>query len=121
MEDWQDELKKYVIRKHKQLTGFDLPIEAISEVNIDFEVDFEDLSIKDLGNMYSFALMMEKYEFAQEIDEELKSRNCKVEVEFDEEKKTGFVNITVLPKEELIEINMKIIPTGVMVDFDKLD
>lgn len=118
---WHDELRKYVVRKHKELTGEDLPIESITDVNIDFDVDFKNLSIKDLGNMYSFALMMERYEFAQKVHDELKLRDCNVDVTFDEEKKIGFINITVLPKAELIVINMKIIPTGLMVDFDKLD
>ena len=84
MADWQDELKKYVVRKHKEITGEELPIEAIIDVNIDFNVDFDDLSVHDLGNMYSFALMMEKYEFAEKVHEELKSRGCTVNVDLDE-------------------------------------
>jgi hypothetical protein len=123
MSDWHDDLKKYVVRKHKELTGEDLPIESISDVNIDFDVDFDDLSIHDLGNMYSFALMMEKYEFAEKIHNELKSRGCVVNVDLDDEKKSGVINITFSPKTSTksIDINMKLTPTGIVVDFDKLD
>lgn len=120
--DWHDELKKYIVRKHKELTGEDLPIEKISDVNIDFDVDFKDLSVHDLGNMYSFALMMEKYEFAEKVHEELKSRGCTVDVNLDEDKKSGIIDIHYEPKAKLqpINISMKILPSGVMVDFDKL-
>lgn len=123
MSDWHDDLKKYVVRKHKELTGEDLPIESISDVNIDFDIDFDDLSIHDLGNMYSFALMMEKYEFAEKIHNELKLRGCKVDVDLDDEKKSGVINITFKPqtKIESINISVKVMPTGIVVDFDKLD
>lgn len=120
MNNWQDDLKKYVVRKHKELTGEELSIEAISDVDIDFDVNLNDLSIEDLGNMYSFALMMERYEFAQKIHNELKSRNCDVNVTINDEINSGFITITVLPKSKVIRIDMKIIPTGLIVDFDKL-
>lgn len=120
--DWQDELKKYVVRKHKELTGEELPLEAITDITIDFDVDFKDLSINDLGNMYSFSLMMEKYEFAEKVHNELKLRGCKVDINLDESRKTGMVNIYTQPNVsvEKIEINLKILPNGLMVDFDKL-
>ena len=123
MSDWHDDLKKYVVRKHKELTGEDLPIELISDVNIDFDVEFNDLSIHDLGNMYAFALMMENYEFAEKIHNELKSRGCKVDVDLDDKKKSGIINIAYQPQTKLesININMKLTPTGIVVDFDKLD
>ncbi|MFW6246552.1 MAG: hypothetical protein ACOC22_00050 [bacterium] len=117
--DWNEDLKKYVVRKHKELTGEDLPIEAISDVNIDFDVDFNDLSDHDLGNMYSFALMMEKYEFAKKIDTELKLRGCTIDLDLNEEKKNGVINIQT--KSKSIIIDMEVLPSGcLMVDFNKL-
>lgn len=121
--NWHDDLKKYVVRKHFELTGEELPIDSIKDVNIDFDVDFNDLSVHDLGNMYSFALMMENYEFAGKVHNELKSRGCIIDLDLDESKKCGVINIKYQPekKMKLIQISMKMLPSGLVVDFDKLN
>ena len=116
--NWKDELKKYVIRKHKENTGEELSETEISDINIHFVDNFEDSSDIDLANMYAFALMAEEYELCKEIDEELKERGC----EFEHSVGDDIIDIKVKPrkKTEFINIEMKITPTGTMVNFDKL-
>ena len=116
---WELELKKYVARKHKEATGEDLSLDAIKDVSIDFNIDFNSLAVKDLANMYSFCLMMEKYERAEEIHSELKSRGCEIEIDINDDDKSGVVKVS--NNQEIINVNVINSPEGLVVDFDKLD
>jgi|LSQX01.2.fsa_nt_gb hypothetical protein len=118
---WELELKKYVARKHKEATGEDLSLDAIKDVSIDFNIDFNSLAVKDLANMYSFCLMMEKYERAEEIHSELKSRGCEIEIDINDKRGTGIINVKAPSQDELIKVDMIVLDSGIMVDFDKLD
>ena len=116
--NWKDELKKYVIRKHKENTGEELSEEEITDVNIQFVDDFDDSSDVDLAHMYAFALMVEEYELCEKIDKELKERGC----EFQHSVGDNIIDVKVKPRKkvEFINIEMKITPTGTMINFDKL-
>jgi len=119
MANWKDELRKYIIRKHKESTGEDLSDDEIADVNINFIDDLKNSSDIDIANMYAFALMAEEYELSKKYHEELINRNC----EFKIHDKDGILTLYVKPNNELksINIEMKLTPTGVIIDFDKLD
>jgi len=116
--NWKDELRKYVIRKHKENTGEELSEHEISDINIQFVDDFKDSSDIDIANMYAFALMAEEYELCEKIDKELMTRGCEFEMNVGD--KTIDIKVRPHKKVEFVNIIMKILPSGVMVDFDKL-
>lgn len=121
MIDWENELKHYIKKKFEKLMGIELPLENIKTIQLDLDFDYELLDMEELANIYVFAIMKEDFEEAKEIKKELKSRDCEVKLDINEKDKTGVLYVHYKPELELesITIHLKILPDGMMIDFDK--
>lgn len=118
------EFKKYVLRKHKENTGEELEIDSIEDVQINFDFNLPELTIKDLGNMYSFALTMEKYEYAKNIHSKIKSMGYEMKIHYNNDKITGSIQIFKKNKktnDDIIIIPILVTSEGVVIDFNGLD
>lgn len=123
MVDWENELKKYLAKKFEAIMGESIPIENIHtiEMNVDLDLSDSTLTIEDLANIYAFAIMKEDFEYAKAIADELAKRNCEIKIDVDEKNKVGTINLYVKPETAVayIDIKMKILPDGMMIDFEK--
>ena len=121
MINWEDELKRYIARKFKEIMGEDIPLEHIHTIELNVDLDLPALSIKDLASIYSFAIMKEDFEEAKKIADELQKRDVEIKIETDDKKKTGVINFYLKPQISIpyLDIKMKILPDGMMVDFEK--
>ena len=48
MVNWKDELKRYIARKVKEMTGEDVPLDHIHTIEVHTDLDYSSMSIKDL-------------------------------------------------------------------------
>ncbi len=121
MVNWEDELKRYLAKKFKEIVGEDMPLENIRMVQLNADLNLPQLSVKDLARIYGFAIMKEDFEQAKKIAEELETRHCKIEIDIDEKKHTGTINIYQLPvaNTSYLTIPLKVYPDGMMIDFEK--
>jgi len=121
MVNWEDELKRFLAKKFKEVVGEDMPLENIHMIQVDFDLNLSQLSVKDLGQVYGFAIMKEDFEQAKKIAEELEIRHCKIDIEIDEKKCIGNINIYQLPVTgtAFLSIPLKVYPDGMMIDFEK--
>lgn len=123
MVNWEDELRRSIV-KQLGLMGCELPADNIKIVDVDVQVNDEFLkllNITELGTIYAYTIMQEKFEQAEIIKKLLAERDCKVEFDVDDKTMTGVLDIFVKPPKTLehIVIDMIITPDGFMVDFDK--
>jgi hypothetical protein len=123
MVNWEDELKRYIARKFKETMGEDIPLDHIYTLELNVDLDLPSLSIHDLASIYSFAIMKEDFEEAKKIADELQKRDCEIRIETDDKNKTGVINFYIKPQVSIpyLDIKMKILPDGMMVDFNKED
>jgi len=121
MVDWEKELREYIVRKMKNRLGLDVNPSEIKTVSVDAEVDFKILEIEELAMIYAFAIMKEDFEEAKEIADELKTRDCIVEIDVNDLEKTGVINVYKQPETSVvfIDIKLKVLPDGMIVDFEK--
>jgi hypothetical protein len=121
MLNWKDELKRYIAKKVKEMTGKDVPLDHIHTVEVNTELDYSSMSIKDLSSIYAFAIMKEDFEDAKKVANELKKRNIKIKIETDENNQSGSINFYLKPEMSTpyIDIKMKVLPDGMMIDFEK--
>lgn len=119
--DWEKPFKKYIIKKFKKEMNIDLPFDAISTIQMDLNIDFSVLKLKELAMLYSMSIMTENYEQAQKISKELKKRNCILKINIDEKKREGTVDIFLQSQTEvaIVQINLIATPDGMMVDWEK--
>lgn len=123
MVDWEDSYKRYVTRKYEEIMGEPLPIGNISTCDVNVDLDITLLSIDEMAYMYAFAIMKEDFEQAKILSDEFEKRNSRIEIEVDADEKTAIVNVYLQPnkKIESIDIKMKILSDGMMIDFDEDD
>jgi predicted RNase H-related nuclease YkuK (DUF458 family) len=121
MVNWENELKKYIARKVHDIMGVEIPVENILTFELNLDLDLPTLTIEELGYIYAFAIMKENFEQAKAISEELANRNCEIKLDIDEKSKTGVINLYVKPEVAIayIDIQMKVLPDGLMIDFEK--
>lgn len=121
MVNWEDEMKKALAKKLKEILGEDISIENIYTIEMPFEESLEDLDVESLARIYAFSIMKEDFEQTKLVAEELNKRNCKINVDVDDIKKTGIIDVTYQPQNEVkhIEVCMKLTKDGMMIDFDK--
>lgn len=123
MVNWEDEFKRSLARKFKEVTGLEIPVENILTFPMDVKLDLKEMSYMDLGRMYAFAITKEDYEQALEIKNELLNRDARIELNVDEPNKRATIDMYIQPVTTIksIEIKMKILPEGMMIDFDNED
>ena len=121
MVNWESEFKRYLAKKFKEVIGEELPIENISTIKVNMDIDITLLTIKELALIYAWAIMQENYEQAEIVKQELTKRNGKIEFDIDEKTKTGTINVYIVPKTSItcVDIKIKVLPDGMMIDFDK--
>jgi len=121
MVDWEKELREYISRKMKDRLGLDVSPSEIQTIPVDFDMDFKELDIEELAMIYAFAIMKEDFEQAKTIADELKTRDCTVVIDVDDFKKTGVINVYKQPETAVafIDIKLKVLPDGMIIDFDK--
>ena len=121
MINWKDELKRYIARKVKEMTGEDVPLGHIHTVEIHTDIDYSSMSIKYLASTYAFAIMKEDFEDAKKVADELEKRDIEIKIETDESKHTGSINFYMKPQVSIpyLDIKLKVLPDGMMIDFEK--
>lgn len=122
MLNWQDELKRYIAKQVKEKTGAEIPIGNIKTVELHVDIDLTKLKIKELAYMYAFAIMKEDFEYAKVIAEQIVKNNHRVEIETDDSKRIGSVNVyknTKRKSKPVAQVSLKVLPDGMMIDFDK--
>ena len=121
MINWEDEFKRSLVKRFKELTGLEISVDDIMTFPMDIELDLTEMSYRDLGRVYAFAIMKEDYEQAQLVKDELIKRDARIELSIDEPNKKATIDIYVQPVTTVksIEIKMKILPEGMMIDFDE--
>lgn len=129
MVNWENEFKRFFVKKIKELTGKEIPLENIQAIKINFDLDVFSLTIKELGHIYALAIMKENFEEAKKFAEHLSERGYDIKIETDDVKRIGSIDIYKKPrtrrktknKKPVVSIPMKIYPDGMVVDFDKHD
>jgi hypothetical protein len=121
MVNWEEEFKKYVVRKMKKVLGYEIQPSEITKLIVNTDVDLTTLIVQELATVYAFAIMREDFEYARKVADELETRDCEVKIEMDDVSKTGAINIYLKPKSEVvyIDIKMKLLPDGMMIDWEK--
>lgn len=121
MVNWEDELKRFLAKKFKEVIGTDIPIENIHTIEMNVDLDLSQLSVKDLGQIYGFAIMKEDFEQAKRIADELEIRHCTISIDIDEKKRVGNINIYQQPVTNVayLSIPLKVYSDGMMIDFEK--
>lgn len=119
--DWEKSFRHYLSKKFKEMMGIELPLDAIGDIVMDFDIDYSVLDLHDLGVLYSLAITVENFETAEKILKEFEKRNCTVKLTLDEKKGCGTVDIYVQPEVEIkkLAINLVVTPDGMMIDWDK--
>jgi hypothetical protein len=123
MVDWENELKRYLAQKYKKEFGREVDytnIKIIENFGI-IDENIGEFEIEELAHVYAFDLMKEDFEHANIIKNELTKRNCDVNIDIDEINKTAVINVYIKPKNKIayIDIHMKIMPNGMIIDFEK--
>lgn len=124
MVNWVDELKRHISNHFNEMMDSKLSPNNIKIYNVDIKVDnnfLKLLSINELATIYSYSIMLENFEQANQMKKILAERNCKVDFNIDEKTKTGVLDIIFKPEKTIqhVKINMIITPDGCMVDFNK--
>jgi len=121
--NWETSFKKYIARIFKKEMGFDMDVNNISKIIINTDVDLSLISLYELGWIYAFSIMQENFEQSNLVKEELKKRNCEIDLYINEMTKEGVIDLYIQPKTETkcLEIKLKVLPDGLMIDFDKED
>jgi hypothetical protein len=121
MVDWESEFKKYIVEKFKDKLGFEISPASIKGLYVNTNIDLSLLEINDLAIVYAFAIMREDFEQAKRITDELAIRDCTISIDTDDLKKTGVINVYKKPetKTAYIDVKMKVLPDGMMIDFEK--
>jgi len=121
MVKWEEEFKKYVVRKMKKVLGFEIQTSEISKLVVNTDVDLTLLTIPELATVYAFAIMREDFEYAKVVATEFEVRNCDVKIEMDDVSKTGAINVYLKPNTAVafIDVKMKLLPDGMMIDWEK--
>lgn len=122
MLNWQDDLKRYIAKKFKQETGEEIPLANIKTVEVHVDIDLAKLSIIELTYMYAFSLMKEDFEYAQKIADVIKTKKHRIDIETDESKRTGSINVykdTKRKSKVVAHVSLKVLPDGMMIDFEK--
>ena len=124
MVNWEYELKQSISKQFEKIIGNYLSLSNIQIVDIDIQVNDELLKllgIQELGSIYAYAIMQEKFEQASLVKKLLVERGCKIDFDINEKTMTGVLDISFIPKKVVkhIKIDMVITPEGMMVDFDK--
>ena len=118
--NWEESFKKYVAKKFEEVMGMPLPTDAVDEIAMDFDMDLEELDIRDIGMLYCLSLMSERYEDTQRFLTELGVRNYTTKLNLNEKEGVGVVNIySPFEPLESIEINLIVTKEGMMIDWEK--
>lgn len=118
--NWEDELKRYIRKNFKEKMGVELPNTDIIIEDVSFDMDLTVLNITDLTRVYSFAIMKEDFEAASIVKTEFENRNCRLKLINDDKTKTAMLKVFEKYKRKpSIEYEFKILPDGLLVDFEK--
>lgn len=119
--DWEKPFRKYLAKKFKENLGIELPPDAIDSITMDFEFgDIANMDVRDLGVLYTLTVMTENFEKTQQIVEEFKSRGMKLNINVDEKKNSGILDITSEESpDDDIHINLIVTNEGMMIDWEK--
>jgi len=120
MINWKYEYKKQLIEKIKEITGTEISIDSIEIFELEIPSDYSSLSLQDLTHIYTFLIMKEEFEKANEILNILKNKNINVEFKVYDNKNGAFIFKKKRKKknEEDIEIKMQIYPDGMIMEID---
>lgn len=119
MSNWEDELKKYIVKKFKAKVGIDIVIE---DLVIDISnIDLPNVDIDDLAIIYAFAISDEDFEKADTFLTEVKKRGYLIIIDTNDAKKSGSVKVIDAKKSDnvICEVKMKITPNGMIIDFEE--
>ena len=113
--NWEKSLKQYLVKKFKEELGYDIEVGDIANIDMDFDLDYSKLAIRDLSMLYSLSITTEKFEATHKILEELKKRNCTVKLNIDE-KDISAEEVANTPKDEVDEVEPGDVVEGHGVD-----
>lgn len=122
MVNWKQELKIYTAKKLKSKLGIDVAPDQIDNIIINIDnIDLSKAQDKELLTLYAFAIMDENFEQAKKISNKFKERNIFVEIKINHADKSGKIIITNINDNNIIidEMIMKILPDGMIIDFEK--
>jgi len=121
MVEWEKEFKKYIANKFREKLGFNIDPHDIKKLEVNTNIDLTQLLVDELAMVYAFAIMREDFEQAKVIADELETRNCEVKIDVDDANKSGAINIYLKPEVSIpyLDIKMKILPDGMIIDFEK--
>lgn len=126
MVNWQKELKKFLAKKFNEMVDDDeyhVSPENIMTLEIEFDLQLNQLTDKELTHIYAYAVMKEDFEAAKKLTQEINVRGYDVEINTDEEKNAGIINVIdhKKPNKIICSVPVKVYPDGLMVDFEKED
>jgi hypothetical protein len=121
MVNWEMELKRFLVKKYKEVVGEEISVENFSTIEIPFDLDLAGLTIKELGHIYAFAIMKEDFEQTDGLANEIAKRECGIKIDTNNVKQTGAIIIyqNNNPEKPIFSVPMKIYPDGMIVDFEK--
>lgn len=120
MVNWQTELKRFLVKKYKEVMGEEISTENIQTIEIPFDLDLSLLTIKELGHIYAFAIMKEDFEHTDGLANEIAKRGCGIKIDTNNIKQTGTIIIyqNDNPEKPVFSVPIKIYPDGIIVDFE---
>lgn len=122
---WKIEFEKYLTKKMKDMFGDDDDDLEIKVLNIEDTLDYDniddDTTIDELATYYAFTIMTEEFEKSQIIKDELKKRDCTVELDIGKE--TAVLNVYYKEQNELpyVDVKFNVISDDLIIDFEEED
>jgi hypothetical protein len=126
MVNWQKELKNFLAKKFNEMVDdeeYHVSPENIMTIEIDFDLQLDQLTDKELTHIYAYAVMKEDFEAAKKLTKEINNRSYDVRIDIDEKENIGLINVVEHknPNKTICSVPMKVYPDGLMVDFEKED
>lgn len=124
MVNWQKELKKFLAKKFNEMVDDEenyVTPENIMTLEIEFDLELNLLTSKELTHIYAYAVMKEDFEAAKRLMKEINNRGYYVKMDINEKENTGLINVIdhKNPDKIISSVPIKIYPDGLMVDFEK--
>jgi hypothetical protein len=129
--DWRSELKKFAIKKIKEMLiamgdedAADVMPDQVQIYEVPFEIKKENLENFEpltLARIFAHMIMRDDFELAEATSNVLKNKGYDVSIDINESGKTANIMVKKTNMEEVIKIPMKIYPDGMIIDFEKED
>jgi hypothetical protein len=129
--DWRSELKKFAIKKIKEMLiamgdedAADIMPDQVQIYEVPFEIKKENLENFEpltLARIFAHMIMRDDFELAEATSNVLKNKGYETNIDIDETGKTANIIVKKTLEGEVKEIiiPMKIYPDGMIIDFEK--